>query len=573
MKTEKTPLNALVIEDVEDDALLLVNELKRGGYQPSYSRVDTPELLTQVMLDQQWDVVFCDYSMPKMDGGQALDIVRQINQDVPFIFVSGTIGEDVAVEAMRTGAQDYIMKGNLKRLAPAVKRELSEAKHRKKRREVEKRLHFLANYDSLTKLPNRIQFHQVLNRKVEEAKSDRRLIAVAHLNIDRFKTINNNLGYKAGDLLLAQVARRLSECVSTDNVVARLAADEFAILLPQPKSREAVAALMEKILAALEKPFEIRDCKLRVSASLGVALYPYDASNANDLVRNADIATNRTKDGGGKGYRFYSKEMAVQLEEQLAMEHAMRKALEKRQFMLHYQPQVDLQNHRITGVEALVRWRRFGETIAPDKFIPLAEETGLIVPLGEWVLREACAQAKAWRNAGLPQMRVAINVAAPQFHQCNLSELVMNVLAEYDLDPSWLELEVTESGVLRDPELTLATLKKIQEFGVTVSLDDFGTGYSSFSNLKHLQVDNLKIDRTFIKGVPDDPNDAAITRAVIAMANKLNIKVIAEGVETSEQYDFLRAEGCHYVQGYYLGRPAEAEHIEPILQKHVIKQN
>ncbi|WP_461482438.1 putative bifunctional diguanylate cyclase/phosphodiesterase, partial [Porticoccus sp.] len=555
-----------LVEDMEDDVLLLLNELKRGGYLPVHTRVDRPDVLSKLITQEEWDIIFCDYSMPKMNGVQALNIVRQFNQEVPFIFVSGTIGEDTAVETMRAGAQDYIIKGNLKRLEPAVRRELEEARNRKERRAAEKRLHFLVNYDSLTRLPNRLQFLNRLEQYILKARQLGQAIAVAHLDLDHFKKVNDSLGYEAGNLLLVDVAGRLGRCVGDSGIVARLAADEFAILIREPGDSNVTSARMQNLLTTLEEPFDIHGCTLHIQASLGVSLFPQDAEQAEHLLRNADIATYRAKDAGGKCYLFYNQEMAVQLEERLALEQDIRQALEKQEFTLHYQPQVSLSSGKITGVEALVRWNRPQGMVSPDCFIPLAEETGLIVPLGEWVLKTACAQARQWREVGLPELCMAVNVSAHQFHQVNLLELVMHTLEEYGLPPSLLELEITESSIMQDPEQALETLKKLQEHGVKVSLDDFGTGYSSLSYLKYFKVDTLKIDRAFIKDIPQDHNDVAITAAVIAMANKLNMRVVAEGIETPEQYQFLQREGCDCVQGYFLCRPMSADQLEPILQ-------
>ncbi|WP_461481296.1 putative bifunctional diguanylate cyclase/phosphodiesterase [Porticoccus sp.] len=567
MDADKIPLRALVVEDVEDDVLLLLHELRRSGYLPVHTRVDCPDVLSELLVNEEWDIVFCDFTMPKMNGLQALEIVRRHNPDVPFIFVSGTIGEDTAVEAMRAGAQDYIIKGNLKRLAPAVQRELEEAINRRERRKAEKRLRFLIHYDRLTRLPNRLLFLNRLEQSLQHARQLGQSLAVAHIDLDRFKKVNDSLGYEAGNLLLIETAGRLGRCTGVDSVVARLAADEFAILIPDSGDETAVTARIQNLLATLEEPFDIHGCTMHINASIGVALFPQDAEQAELLLRNADIATYRAKDEGGNRCLFYAQHMAVQLEERLALERDMRQALEKQEFTLHYQPQVELRSGKITGVEALVRWRRPQGLVSPDCFIPLAEETGLIVPLGEWVLRRACAQAKRWQQAGLPELSMAVNVSARQFHEGNILELVMNALTETGLEPRLLEIEVTESSMMRDLETALLTLRKLQAIGVKVSLDDFGTGYSSLSYLKYFKVDSLKIDRAFIKDIPDDQDDAAITGAVIAMCKKLSMKVIAEGIETREQYDFLRREGCDFVQGYYLSRPMPAEQLEPMLHR------
>ncbi len=375
MDINEKSLRVLLVEDSEDDVLLLLNELKKASFTPSWRRVDTKGGL-QDALRSEWDIIFCDYSMPTMNGIQALMIVRQNNPDIPFIFVSGTIGEEQAVEAMRTGAQDYIMKGNLRRLIPAVQRELSEASERRMRRQAEGKLHFLAHYDELTGLPNRNQFLLHLDNGLEHAKSSGQLIAVAHVDLDQFKTTNDSLGYEAGNLLLKKTAERLKKCIDSSCIIARIAADEFTILLPDMKTRDAISVVMGDIQKAMAEPFDIHGCMLYIGASIGLSLYPDDADSVNGLMRNADIATCRVKNEGGKHFRFYAADMAVRLDERLDLDYAMRQALPRQEFVLHYQPQVDIETGLISALEVLVRWDREHKTMVPPyEFIPLAEET------------------------------------------------------------------------------------------------------------------------------------------------------------------------------------------------------
>ncbi|GAA0368041.1 hypothetical protein GCM10009092_35390 [Bowmanella denitrificans] len=568
MDSNKLHITALVVEDVEDDMLLLLQELRRGGYRLQCERVDTPEALRKQLTSRKWDIVFCDYSMPQMNGRQALDIVRSIDLDVPFIFVSGSIGEDIAVEAMRTGAQDYIMKHNLKRLTPAVCRELDDAKARHERRAAELRLQFLTHYDQLTQLPNRVLFQSKLSESLQLCEAIQAMTAVVCVNLDKFKNINDSLGYDAGDLVLQEVACRLKNVLSPPSVVARFSADEFFILLPNIGSRQAVVKLMENILYSLERPFNLQGCRLYLNASVGMTLSPQDGNDAQTLLRNADIATCRVKDKGGKNYGMYTPDMTVRLEELMELEQAMRRALHNQEFQLYYQPQVSLRDNKLIGVEALIRWHRPAQgMVSPGDFIPLAEETGLIIPLGEWVLRQACIQACRWKQAGHPAFRVAVNISPLQFRQQALAEQVLTLLQEYELEPSWLELEITESVIMQDTAAALTTLNRLKQHQVHVSLDDFGTGYSSLSYLKHFKVDMIKVDQAFVKDVSQDQDDATIISAIIAMAGKLGMKVIAEGVETQHQYDFLREEGCDYIQGYLIGRPMPAEQFDAWLEQ------
>ena len=561
MEMPTKQLRVLLIEDCEDDAILLAHELKRAGFHLDTERVDT-ELALRKALSAAWDIVFCDYTMPMLNGLDALKIVRDANEEVPFIFVSGTIGEDVAVEAMRTGAQDYILKNNLKRLIPAVERELRESDNLKKRREAEKRLHFLAHYDDLTGLPNRNYFLQILATSIQEAQGFRHSIALAYIDIDQFKTANDSLGYEAGNQLLIQVAERLKSSINSMATVARLAGDEYAVLLRNISDRNQVIVAVERIREAIFQPFDVHGCKIYLGASIGVSIYPDDARNAVDLLRSADITTFRVKQEGGKHYRFYSADMEVNLEERLAMDHAMREALPEQQFVLHFQPQICLRTGEVAAVEALVRWNQgHNKMVPPDKFIPLAEETGFIAPLGEWIMRTACRQTAQWHAQGFENINIAVNLSARQFHQDNLLSIVQDSLQDSGLNAECLELEITETAIIRDSRRALSSLNQLKALGVKVALDDFGTGYSSLSHLKDFMIDTLKIDRSFIAGIPLNVNTTAITAAVIAMAEKLGIRVVAEGVETQEQYQFLKSQECGFAQGYFLKRPVPAEDV------------
>jgi diguanylate cyclase (GGDEF)-like protein len=558
-------LRTLIIEDNEDDALLLVNELKRSRYDVIARRVFTKTDL-QIALKDSWDIVFCDHSMPAMNGVEALSIMRQFNEDVPFIFVSGTIGEDVAADAMRKGAQDYIMKDNLMRLAPAVERELSDYQVRKERREAERRLIYLARFDGLTALPNRHHFIEQLELAIKTARSEASGIAVVFIDIDRFKNINNSLGYEAGNILLKEVARRLQVCVEK-GVISRLATDEFALLLPF-QARAHVDETLQQISKSLEDPYAIYGLSLFFTASIGVSVFPEDARDAENLLRNADIATYRVKDDGGRGVLYYMPSMAVKLEERLALEWNMRTGLPNNEFYLLYQPQVDLWSGKIVGVEALLRWQNSElGSISPAQFIPLAEETGFILPLGSWVLREACKQLKLWQRSLPCPIRMAVNVAARQFHDVDLVEYLGELVQNHDVDTKMLELEITETTIIRDVEKAISTLQAIQRMGIAVALDDFGTGYSSLSYLKAFRTDYLKIDQSFVRGIPHDFESQAIVGAVIAMAKKLSIKTIAEGVETKEQYEFLKSQGCDVAQGFYISKAISSDQISDMVLK------
>ncbi|MCP8686436.1 putative bifunctional diguanylate cyclase/phosphodiesterase [Marinobacterium sedimentorum] len=560
-------LRALIVEDELNDTLLLVNELKRGGYNPSFICVDTREALESALQQEPWDIVFSDFSMPTFNGHDALDIVRRHNLDIPFIFVSGTIGEERAVAAIKQGAQDYLIKGHLKRLASAVERELREAVTRRENREAQKRLHFLANYDALTGLPNRVLFIDRLSHSLRVAQRSSGLVGVLYLDLDNFKDVNDSLGHNAGDALLKTVADRLTQAVRTSDTVARLSGDEFALILTNLDHREDAAVAARKIIDQLSHPLDVLEQTLQIRASVGISVFPADGTDSEELLRNADMSMYLAKQTGGSQYEFYRSEIGEKKAERLELLKALRRALEQREFVLHYQPQVELATGHIVGVEALLRWRCPERgLVSPEQFIPLAEESGLVVPLGEWVLRKACAQARIWRDTGYPPLRVAVNFSACQFRQKNLLDLVKTVLDENELPPEFLEVEITESTLMQDTAASLRTLQELRACGISISLDDFGTGYSSLSYLKRFPVDALKIDRSFVCDIPQDADDVAINSAIIAMAAKLNIRVIAEGVETLEQLDFLRSEGCALVQGYYLQRPASAQDLAAMLK-------
>jgi diguanylate cyclase (GGDEF)-like protein/PAS domain S-box-containing protein len=859
------PLRVLVVEDSDDDCTLLLHELKRGGYAPSHRRVDTPGMLNEALDGQEWDIIFSDYTMPQFSGTQALSLVRGRGLDVPFIFVSGTIGEDTAVSAMHAGAQDYIMKDNYKRLLPAVERELREIALRReqmraeterrtvderfrniltiaadaiiavdgdqritlfnrgaerafgyraeevtgqlldillpsrfgkthrqhvqdfacgadgarsmndrreiygrrkngeefpaeasiskltengktsftvilhditerkraeqelrllqgitqsaneacdvhaalavtlnkvcettgwtlaqawvpgpggatmecspawhcrgngleefrtaslsfvfgpgeglpgrvwsskqpvwisdvmrdvnfmranvaraaglktgiwipvlvgeevlavieffarepreqdarlirlisavaaqlgsviRRKHTEERLHYLAHYDPLTGLPNRVLFTDRLQQAIIEADRHERLVGVVFLDLDRFKTINDSLGHGIGDLFLKEVAGRLARCVRAGDTVARQSGDEFTLVLADMGHVGHAARVAQKILDGLAHPFHVAGHELYAGASLGMTLYPLDEHNIEGLLRNADIAMYRVKERGGNGYEFYAADMTSKAHARLALENALRHALEREEFELHYQPVVDLDSGHIKGVEALIRWRHPERgLVLPGEFIPVAEETGLIAPIGEWVLRTACRQCHEYSLAGGPPLRLAVNVSPRQFGRGEILNVVTRILDETGFDSHQLDLEITETLLMQHAEAVLEVMHELGALGVRFSVDDFGTGYSSLSYLKHLPIGWVKIDKSFVDDIPADPNDAAIVSAIISMAHSLGLKVIAEGVETKEQLEFLRAQGCDMAQGYYFSRPLPAEKIMPILKE------
>ena len=427
-------------------------------------------------------------------------------------------------------------------------------------------LYQVTHFDGLTALPNRMLLQERLTASVAMARRNDWLLGLLLIDIDRFKVINDTLGHAVGDELLQQAAMRLHACLRDSDTVGRMGGDEFAVVLPDMDSAEMAAIVARKIVEVIAEPFVIDGQELFVSASVGISLYPDDAADIDVLVRNADAAMYRAKDSGRNAYAFYTAEMNVRARRRLGLETDLRQALARDEFELHYQPKVNCRSGAIAGVEALIRWRHPERgLVGPDEFIPLLEETGLIVPVGDWVMRTACAQMKEWHDAGHTQLDIAVNVSARQMEGRRLVEAVRTALDSTGLPAAALELELTESLLMRDPPAVVDLLAELKAMGLQVAVDDFGTGYSSLSYLKRFPLDNLKVDRAFVQDIAASAGDASITRAVIHMGHELALKVVAEGVETAEQLEALQIAGCDEIQGYYFSRPLPAAEILSLL--------
>jgi diguanylate cyclase (GGDEF)-like protein len=437
------------------------------------------------------------------------------------------------------------------------------------RKDAVERLSYLAQYDVLTGLPNRNLFRDRLEQAMGRAQRNETLLALMFIDLDRFKEINDTLGHPVGDRVLQAVAERLRHFLRDVDTIARLGGDEFTVVLEGVHDVAQITAAALKIRDALSQPFLVDNREIFVSASIGISIYPFDVEEIDELLKNADIAMYQAKQDGGDSHHFFVAEMNTHTSERLEMEGRLRHALARKQFTLHYQPQVDIASGRIIGAEALIRWHdeELG-SIPPAHFIPLAEATGLIVPIGEWVLHTACAQSKAWQDAGCAPIPVAVNLSPRQFRQANLLETITQVLADTGLNPRFLELEITESTIMHQAEKTIVTLEKLHEMGVRLSVDDFGTGYSSLSYLKRFPVHKLKIDQSFVRDISSDPDDAAIVTAVIAMARSLDVLTIAEGVETDGQLAFLDSLKCGEYQGYYFAKPMPADEFLALLRRN-----
>jgi diguanylate cyclase (GGDEF)-like protein/PAS domain S-box-containing protein len=433
-------------------------------------------------------------------------------------------------------------------------------------KQYEDRMAYLSSHNELTGLPNRNLLVDHLERAIVHASGRGSMTALMLVNIDRFKLINESLGHKLGDEVIKSIAQRLQKTISTDDTLAHLGGDEFAIVLRDVHKPEHVAETAREILRQVELPMEIDGDSLVTNCSIGIGIYPKDGSDASTLLKNAGSALTSVKQQEKNNYKFYIEQMNAMALFSLKLENKMRNAIENLEFALYYQPQINIIENRIVGVEALIRWMQPGEPmVPPTHFIPLAEETNLILPIGEWVLREACRQNKEWQDKGLAPFCVAVNLSANQFAQPDIIELVARILYETGLDPQYLELEITESVMMQEVELVIKNLEALHRLGVKLAIDDFGTGYSSLSYLKRLPIDKLKVDKSFVQDITIDSDDEAIVSTIIAMAHNLKIGVIAEGVETEAQLQYLRDKKCDEVQGYFFSKPLAADLLESYL--------
>ena len=690
-------LKMVMVEDVPSDAEMTLRELQRSGMEFVVRRVETEADLRRECVDFQPDILVSDFALPQFDGLAALRVVRELRPDLPFIFLSGTIGEETAIESLRSGANDYVLKTNLPRLPTAVRRALNDADQRTKRLETEEALrlrdraveasvnpvvivnaidpnmplvyvnrafeqvtgysraeviggncrflqgedrdqpeldkirraiaeqrdghavlrnyrkdgslfwnklyvtpvrdplsnrvtHFVgvqyditeikgyqeelehqANHDALTGLANRNLLKDRLKQALALAHRYKRPFNLTFIDLDNFKLINDSLGHDIGDRLLKLAAERLATCVQEGDTVARLGGDEFVLLVAEQQQEEGVYRAIQRVMAAMSQPFVIDEREFKITCSAGIASFPLDGEDADTLLRTADTAMYRAKDLGRNNFQLYSSDMNSDLRERLMLETDLWKAVVRNELVLHYQPKVELKSGRIIGMEALLRWNHPTRgMILPEKFIPVAEASSLITEISSWVIHEACANNKAWQDANLRALPIAVNISARQLHDKNLVETVRTALQTTHLLPEYLEIELTESAVMMYPEDAINTMAKLRGMDVRITLDDFGTGYSSLSHLKRLPVTGLKIDQSFVRDLAFDPDDAAIVRAIVAVAHELMLDVTAEGVETAEQAAFLKTHSCNEAQGYYFARPVPASEMGALLERGIL---
>jgi diguanylate cyclase (GGDEF)-like protein len=550
----------LLIEDNPGDVRLIREMLSEG--EDGLFDLDCVGRLSQgleYLSSQAAGVVLLDLSLPDSYGFDTFLKVYAHSPKVPIIVLTGNDDQTVALSAVKTGAQDYLVKGKLDR--ELLLRSMQYSIERKRYQE---QLEYQANYDALTGLPNRNLLHDRLRQSVY-AQRFVRSIGVVFLDIDHFKFVNDSLGHNTGDKLLQKVAERLLESVRDGDTVARLGGDEFILILNDQTGQEVIYRAMQRIISNITEPVEIDGQELLVTASAGISLYPQDGPDVETLLKNADAAMYRAKEKGRNNFQFYTAEMNRQVNERLKMESSLRRALERNELELYYQPRIRVADGALVGCEALLRWQHpeLGLTL-PERFIGLAEETGLIIPIGEWVIRTACARARTWQNNGGAPVSVSVNLSMRQFRQEALSNAIDDALRVSGLDPRLLEMELTESLVMQDTEAAIRVLERLREIGVKLSVDDFGTGHSSLSYLTRLPISALKIDQSFVQAIKGtgESDEGIVAQAIISLGHNLNLKVVGEGVETAVQFDFLKRHSCDEIQGYYFGRPMPAAEFE-----------
>ncbi|MDR4459588.1 MAG: EAL domain-containing protein [Nitrospirales bacterium] len=548
-------ISLLLVEDDPKEALVIKNMLKEGlqnQFTLEYSRSLSQAL--DLIKQNPFHGIILDSHLPDGKSFESISQFLQFCPDAPILILSGVEEEDQAIQAVKSGAQDYLIKGQTS--SSTLCRAIRYAMERQR---ATQRITQLAHYDHLTGLANRGLFYERLNCAVARCHRNDTAIALMFLDLDHFKDINDTLGHECGDSLLKTVAARIKKCIREIDTGVRLGGDEFAVLLEQIVSIEDVASVAQRILHLLAQPVIIKQHQLHVTGSLGITIYPWDSANPQELLSHADAAMYRAKAQGGNTHQFYTAGMKTAGLDGSTLEMELSRALAKEEFLLHYQPQMNLCTKQVIGMEALLRWHHpYQGLIGPNHFIPQAEENGMIIPIGEWVLRTASRQSKYWEKQGFSAPHVAVNLSARQIHQRNLPALIEDILQLSHLDPENLKLELTETFLIHETEETIQTLREIKAMGIHLYIDDFGAGYASLRYLKSFPIDGIKLDQSLIQNLPHGSNDAAIVMAVISLAKALGLQVIAEGVESEEQADFLEEHGCDAMQGYLIAPPLPA---------------
>lgn len=569
-------MRILIAEDDPVSRRLLEALLTKWGYEVI---VTTDGMQAWEVLQQEDAprLAILDWMMPELDGPEVCRKVRATESGTYtyLLLLTAKSQKDDVILGIGAGADDYVTK-------PFDASEL-HARLRAGRRIIDLQAELMsaresllaqATHDPLTGLPNRLLFSDRLTQRLMKSRGAPQPLAVMYLDLDRFKIINDTLGHNVGDQLLRDVATRLNRCLRETDTLARMGGDEFTVILADVETHEEAEAVAKKILEVLAEPIVVNGNELYVTGSIGISVYPVDGADVETLVRNADTAMYQAKEKGRNCYHAYSEALTASVIHSMTLESGLRGALERKEFLVHYQPKVDIRTGAIVGSEALVRWQHpdYG-LVPPNKFIPLAEETGLIGEISDYVLETARAQTKAWMDAGRGPLCVSVNISGRQFQQRKLTQSVQQALEKSGLDPRHLDLELTESILMNEPDAVSSVLQEFREMGVCISIDDFGTGYSSLSYLKKFPVDAVKIDRSFVTDITTNPDDAAIAGAVVAMAHSLKLKVCAEGVETIEQLEFLRSLQCDEMQGYFISPPVSAQEFEELLRQDRNREN
>jgi len=579
--TEKAKV--LIIDDEEQVRTLLVAILEASCLCRT---VSSAEEALAAIASESFDLIISDIDIRGISGIELISRLRSLSPDTVVVMISGNQDIEIAIQAMRDGAFDYITKPlDLRHVEAAVERALHHQSLLREKEQYKEQLEQLlqertaevdrlAYYDTVTHLPNRTLFEDRLAKAVAIAKSADQTFGVLFISLDQFKKVNDSLGHGPGDGLLQEFAERLKSCIAETDTVARFTNEEFAVLRTQIQDAEDVIETIGTLSQVLGVPFIVEGQELFATASVGASLFPLDGEDGQSLLKNAGAALYKAKRSGGANYQFYTADMHELVSKRLSLENNLRRAIQNEEFLIHYQPRVSVDSLELVGVEALVRWQhpQLG-LVSPAEFIPLAEDTGLIVPIGEWVLRQACLQTKRWQHQGYAPIQMAVNICARQFHDQDLALTVVNILEETKLAPRYLELELTESSIMQHGELASSVLSRLKEMGVGIAIDDFGTGFSSLASLKRLPIDALKIDKSFVMDATTDPNDSALVMAIITLAHNLRLRVIAEGVETEEQFRLLQLLRCDEIQGDLFSRPLPAEGLITLLESRSEKSS
>ena len=569
----------LIIDDEEQIRNLLIDVL---GNSYQCSDASSAEEALAALAETVPDLVISDIDMGGMSGLELVPRVHSLSPDTVVMMISGNQDIEFAIEALRVGAYDYITKPiDLRHVEASVERAIKHSQLLKEKRAYKEQLEtllqqrtaevdWLAYYDTITQLPNRTLFEDRLTQAVAIAKASDQSLGVLFISLDQFKKVNDSLGHGPGDVLLREFAERLKSCITDSDTVARFGSDEFALLRTQIDGTNDVIETIGSLSQVLKFAFDLPGHELFATASVGISLFPMDGEDSQTLLKNAGAALYKAKKSGGANYHFFTSDMHELATKRLALESHLRRAIQNDELLIHYQPRVSVDSLEITGVEALVRWQHptLG-LISPSEFIPLAEDTGLIVPIGEWVLRTACLQGRRWWDEGFAPIQIAVNISARQFHDQDLSQMVIMILEETGLSPKHLELELTESSIMQDAEFAAGMLNRLKNMGINISIDDFGTGFSSLASLKRLPIDALKIDQSFVREATSDPDDAALVMAIITLAHNLRLKVIAEGVETEDQLRFLQLLRCDEIQGELFSKPLAAEKFVSLFEPQI----